>query len=63
VLADGKQHEYSAGDALVIQPEVDIRVFNPGPEPCEMIAVLRNEQARWIPGRGEAVAHCLEESV
>jgi transcriptional regulator with XRE-family HTH domain len=62
IVADGKQHEFSAGDALVIQPAVDIRVFNPGPEPCEMIAVLRNEQARWIPGRGEAVARCLETS-
>ncbi len=61
ILVGQDRYAFSAGDAFVIQPAVRFGMHNPGPDDCEILSVVKNEQTRWIPGRGELVAHCLEE--
>lgn len=61
VWIEDERRTFSAGDAFVMQPAVRYRMHNPGPAPCEILSVVRNEQSQWIPGRGELVARGLEE--
>ena len=61
LLWEDQEFAYAAGDAMTIQPGIRYRVYNPGPEDLEMIGLIRNEQVRWIPGRGELVSRALLE--